>query len=124
MSVNSGQINNCLFNGNYKLGKLCGGWHSVDTVKDKGITLPDNLPDNTSAFLYFSGNVVFYIAGGKGYYNTDSTGHLTDTQKASYDYILDIAKGKKVSVENIQLGWHNVGGGKGLSLADKVAKLF
>lgn len=123
-TITPDQINKCLFNGNYKLGKLSGGLHSVDNVKNRGLSLPDNLPDNTKNFLFFSGNVILYTAGGKAYYNTGSTGKLTDIQKASLEYIKKTLTGKKIPMVDVDLGWQSTGGGRSVSLDDKISGMF
>lgn len=119
--ITSQQVNKCLFNGNYKLGKLCGGLHKVENLKSRGLDLPSGLPDNTSVFLYFSGNVVFYIAGGVIYTNIDATNKLSEIQKASYEYCLANTKAKR---ESVSLGWTSSSGGKSISLEEKLAGLL
>lgn len=114
------QINKCMSNGNYKLGKLCGGWHSVANVKQRNIQLPEVLPDNTTAFLYCNGNVVFYIAGGVGNCNVDSVGKLSPIQQATLDHIKTLV-GSKCNVVEYNGGWVNVGGGKAGNVEDTIA---
>jgi len=126
-NITLAQVNNCLFNGNYKLGKLCGGWHSVKALADRNINLPDNLPDNTSAFLYFNGNVVLYLAGGKAYYNTGASGKLTPVQASALSTVQAQLESKQVQVNSVDLGWHGVnrnGTDPQARLANKIQALF
>lgn len=119
-TITNEQVAKCLFNGNYKMGKLCGGLHKVDNVKARGIALPDKLPDNTTLFLYMNNNIVLYVAGGVCYVNTQADTHLTDIQRASVRYCLD---NNKLPVENVAIDW--VGkSGNGVQLCDKVAGMF
>lgn len=118
--ITNEQIAKCLFNGNYKLGKLCGGLHKVANVKQRNIQLPDKLPDNATLFLYMNNNIVLYVAGGKVYVNTQAEQHLTDIQRASVQYCLD---NNKLPVENVAIEWQGKSGG-GVQLCDKVAGMF
>lgn len=118
--VSNEQIAKCLFNGNYKMGKLCGGLHKVANVVARGIALPEALPENTTMFLYMSNNIVLYVAGGVCYVNTNAEPHLSDIQKASVRYCLD---NNKLPVENVAIEWAGKSGG-GVQLCDKVAGMF
>ena len=101
-NINIEQINNALFNGNYKLGKLSQGWHKVANVKQRNIDLPEQLPEQAVAFFYTQGNVVLYVANGKLYVNSDSDSKLSTLQQGCVDYLVDNVK---LPVEKIQLGW-------------------
>lgn len=119
------KIKNCLFNGNYKLGKLSGGFHKVENLESRKIAKPDGLPKGARSFLYFSGNIVLYtLENNRAVYNTDATGKLTENQKAGLDYIQQVLKTKKYTLENKALGWKNTGGGKSVSLDDKIAGML
>lgn len=101
-SINIEKINNALFNGNYKLGKLSQGWHKVANVKQRNIELPEQLPEQAVAFFYTQGNVVLYVANGKLYENNDSNGKLSILQQGCVDYLKN---NLKLPVEQKQLGW-------------------
>lgn len=118
--VSQEQIAKCLFNGNYKMGKLCGGLHKVANVKARGIALPETLPENTTMFLFMNNNIVLYVAGGVVYKNTNAEPHLTDIQRASVQYCLD---NNTLPVENVALEWQGKSG-NGVALSDKVAGMF
>ena len=119
-NITQEQIAKCLFNGNYKMGKLCGGLHKVANVVARGIALPDNLPDNATMFLFMNNNIVLYVAGGVVYKNTNAEQHLTPIQKASVAYCMD---NNKLPVENVALEWQGKSG-NGVALSDKVAGMF
>lgn len=119
------QVKNCLYNGNYKEGKLCGGFHSAESIKAHSLTMPDNIPDNTSVFLYFNGNVILYVASGNAVYNTSANGKLSNVQLRALELIKNGIANKGMTLTDKELGWKSANGGsKGATLEERIANML
>jgi len=106
------------------MGKLSGGFHKVADLLSRKITLPEGLPEKTKSFLYFNGNIILVITDAGAMYNTNATGRLSEIQMGALDVIKKQLSAKKIKLTDFALDWKSTGGGKSMSIDDKISKMF